>query len=170
MKSRLLVASAALLVVSIAGCNRHPATPTVPAASATPAPEAVNVATQPEQVDMANAGVEPNAAGFAGKDIAGSFKGSLPCADCPGIDESLDLKPDGSFSLTDAYRDRPQGTRTIAGSWTLEANGTRIHLDPNTKGEQDRFFAMASRDRLDVAGADGKAIAGAPAASLARTP
>ena len=72
------------------------------------APASVARAAEP---DLAGAGVQPNAAGFSSKDFAGIFTGSLPCADCPGIDETLQLNPDGSFELTDVYRNRPSGTR-----------------------------------------------------------
>lgn len=165
MNRKLLIASIALVCIAVVACKREApaapeaAAPVTPASAAVPAPE----------TDMAHAGVQPNAAGFSSKAFAGIFKGTLPCANCPGIDETLELKPDGSFALTDVDRDRPQGTHTIAGSWSAEDKDQRIRLDPNTKAEQDRVYAIASDDQITVLGSDGKPASG-PAQSLHRSP
>jgi copper homeostasis protein (lipoprotein) len=146
-----------LLSIALPGCRREQSAAPSQAAAARPA-------------DMARAGVEPNPAGFDDKEFAGTFRGTLPCADCPGIDETLRLQPDGSFTLTDVYRERPQGTRTIAGSWTMEADGTRVRLDPNTKSEPDRVYAVASSARLEMLDKDGHAPSGALPYHLSRSP
>ncbi|MDB6164599.1 MAG: hypothetical protein JWL98_2031 [Xanthomonadaceae bacterium] len=159
MKRTFLVASA--LAIGLLGCKRDDSTPTATTA-ATPAET-------PALPDLAGAGVQPNAAGFSSKAFAGTFHGTLPCADCPGIDETLELKPDGSFKLTDAYRDRPAGTQVVAGSWTSEERDTHLRLDPNSKGEQDRLFAIGSGNTLTVLGNDGQP-AGGPTQILHRTP
>lgn len=143
MNRKLLVGSIALISIAFVACNRE-----------TPAPSAP-VAAEPV-ARIASDVVPPEATGFHGKALAGKFTGTLPCADCPGIDETLDLKPDGSFSLTDAYRDRPQGTQTLAGNWTTEDNDKRIRLIPDTKAEQDRLYAIASHDEVAALGRDGK--------------
>src|SRR4051812_13928935 len=164
MKKTLLLASA-LAVIAVAGCKREaPVTPepaaVTPAAAApatTAAPATIAPAAQP---DLAGAGVQPNAAGFSSKAFAGTFSGSLPCADCPGIDETLELKPDGSFTLTDVYRDRPSANRSVAGSWNSEEHDTRVRLDPNSKGEADRVFTIAGTDTLEAVGGDGKPLPG----------
>ena len=171
MNKTLLLASA-LAAITLAGCNREapvspapePATPAVSASATMAAPATIGRVAEP---DLAGAGVQPNAAGFSSKDFAGTFSGSLPCADCPGIDETLELKPDGSFTLTDVYRDRPSGTHSIAGSWNAEEKDTRVRLDPNSKGEADRLFAIAGKDALEAIGADGKPLPG-PAQRLTR--
>lgn len=146
MNRKLLVASIALISIAVVGCKREAPAPT--SESITPA----------ATTDLAAAGVQPGA--IADKAFAGTFKGTLPCADCPGIDETLELKPDGSFALTDVYRDRPQGTNTIAGSWTSEDNNKRIRLDPNTKAEEDHLFAILSHDAVSALGKDGKHASG----------
>jgi len=171
MNKTLLLASA-LAVISLAGCNRE--APVAPAPEATaPAVTASATIAAPASVartaepDLAGAGVQPNAAGFSSKDFAGTFTGSLPCADCPGIDETLQLNPDGSFKLTDVYRDRPSGTHSITGSWNSEEKDTRVRLDPNSKGEADRVFAISGTDGLEAVGSDGKPLPG-PAQRLTR--
>jgi copper homeostasis protein (lipoprotein) len=169
MNHKPLVASA-LLCLALVGCKREEtpavAPPEVVAQPAT-APVASATASRSATPDLAGAGVEPNAAGFSSKAFAGTFHGTLPCADCPGIDETLELKPDGSFRLTDVYRDRPAGTHEVAGSWTSEADDSRIRLDPNSKGEDDRTFSIVSNDELAAVGSDGKPLPG-PAQRLTR--
>jgi len=171
MNKTLLLASA-LAAITIAGCNRE--APVAPAPEATaPAVTASATIAAPASVartaepDLAGAGVQPNAAGFSSKDFAGTFTGALPCADCPGIDETLQLNPDGSFKLTDVYRDRPSGTHSITGSWNSEEKDTRVRLDPNSKGEADRVFAISGTDGLEAVGSDGKPLPG-PAQRLTR--
>ena len=171
MNKTLLLASA-LAAITIAGCNRE--APVAPAPEATaPAVTASATIAAPASVartadpDLAGAGVQPNAAGFSSKDFAGTFTGTLPCADCPGIDETLQLNPDGSFKLTDVYRDRPSGTHSTTGSWNSEEKDTRVRLDPNSKGEADRVFAISGTDALEAVGSDGKPLPG-PAQRLTR--
>jgi copper homeostasis protein (lipoprotein) len=171
MNKTLLLASA-LAAISLGGCKREApvatapetTTPAVTASTTIAAPATVARVAEP---DLAGAGVQPNAAGFSSKAFAGTFSGSLPCADCPGIDETLELKPDGSFTLTDVYRDKPSGTHSIAGSWNSEDKDTRVRLDPNSKGEADRVFAIAGKDALEALGSDGKPLPG-PAQRLTR--
>lgn len=169
MNRKLLIASA-LACLALLGCKREAPAPDAAPEAAVPqaaAPVASATTSQAATPDLAGAGVEPNAAGFSSKAFAGTFHGALPCADCPGIDETLELKPDGSFRLTDVYRDRPAATRDVAGSWTSEENDSRIRLDPNSKGEEDRVFTIVSNDQLDAVGSDGKPLPG-PAQRLTR--
>lgn len=154
MNRKLLVAMLVAMSVAVVACKRE--TPAAPEAVAPETAAPAAVAAPVPQADMARAGVQPNAAGFSSKAFAGVFIGTLPCADCPGIEETLELKPDGSFALLDVYKERPQGARTVAGSWTTEDNDKRIRLDPNTKAEQDRLYAITSDDEITPLGADGK--------------
>ena len=97
---------------------------------------------------------------FDMKAFAGRFAGTLPCADCPGIDESLVLSADGSFELTDTYRERPGSEQVLRGNWALEPDGRSIRLDPGRKDARDRLFAIDD-DALVPLGADGEPT-GAP--------
>src|SRR4051794_10933420 len=45
-------------------------------------------------------------AGFEVQKFAGVFYDTLPCADCPGIATQLNLKPDNSFIMEQAYLGR----------------------------------------------------------------
>ena len=151
------------LALGVAGCDRGseaaPATTAAETAANTPAtPEAPVAATE---TTMAVAGVQPDARASDGRALAGTFEGTLPCADCPGIDERLVLSADGTFELTDRYRERP-GSETVAhGSWSLEPDGKAVRLDPGSKTAQDRLYALQGNDTLVPLGADGQPT-GAP--------
>jgi uncharacterized lipoprotein NlpE involved in copper resistance len=150
-----------LLVLAVAACNRSPAD----AAGAPPAPGPTVVAEGPQPVaaapgtTMAVAGVQPDDAGVDAKALAGTFLGTLPCADCPGIDESLVLSADGTYEMTDVYRDRPGSDNVIHGSWSVESGGHGIRLDPGSKDAQDRRLAIEDNDTLVPLGADGQPTA-----------
>jgi uncharacterized lipoprotein NlpE involved in copper resistance len=87
--------------------------------------------------------------------FAGRFAGTLPCADCPGIDSSLELRADGRYSQHDSYRERDAGF-DASGTWTVEENGTRLRLDPDDKNGEDRLYGIVSNDELQMLDADGQ--------------
>ncbi|WP_165967304.1 copper resistance protein NlpE [Luteimonas aestuarii] len=98
----------------------------------------------------------PEPAGFDRRAFAGMFSGTLPCADCPGIDTRLHIADDGTFHLTEAYRDR--GNAQTAGTWTVDAAGTRLLLDPDVKDAPDRHLSIVSNDELRALDPEGNAI------------
>ena len=100
---------------------------------------------------------QPDAAGADARALAGTWSGLLPCADCPGIDETLVLIADGGFVLTDTYRERAGTGNVVQGTWTVEADGRRIRLDPDNKEDADRFFAVDA-DALVPLYTEGKPI------------
>lgn len=64
-----------------------------------------------------------------------TYAGTLPCADCPGINESITLiqtgnnPPSGSFSIRDIYQERNNNQPfTTTGTW-VQTTGTP--QDPN---------------------------------------
>ena len=59
--------------------------------------------------------------------LPATFRGVLPCADCPGIRHQLNLHSEGVFFLRREYLDRDQTVDAI-GSWALEESGTRLML------------------------------------------
>ena len=157
---------AVLAALALCACQAEAPTP-APAATATAdtaatgtaAAESALVATE-VATTMAEPGVQPDAAGEDARALAGTWTGLLPCADCPGIDETLVLDADGGFVLTDTYRERPDATFVTQGTWALEAEGRHVRLDPGNKDDADRLFAIESGSgsgsdalvRLDPAG------------------
>lgn len=154
-----------LLPLALTACQREASAPEPAAAAPSAAEPVVEAAVE---TTLAQAGVQPGPGAIDVKAFAGKFSGALPCADCPGIDETLELGADGSFTLTDVYRERPQGTFALQGTWSTEADGKRIRLDPGSKTEADRLYAIVDNDTLAPLDADGQAIAGAPDLRLTR--
>lgn len=137
-------AVALLAIITFAGCKREaPAAVEAPVAD-TSAPEVV---ADPQPV------AEPE---FSVKAFAGTFTGTLPCASCPGIDTTLVLAADGTYTLAEVYQEGKEADFNGTGTWTAEEGGTRIRLDPNSKTDEDRVFAITSNEQIDQLDKDGK--------------
>lgn len=159
----LLIAIASTLAV--AACKpQAPAEPAAPAADVAPAAAPAEPAPVATESAPANA---PADVPFDMKGFAGTFRGTLPCADCPGIDTTLALKPDGTYTVHDVYQGKPDSFDGD-GTWTAEENGQRLRLDPNSKSEQDRLFAVKSKDEIETLDMEGKPVTTAAPHSLKR--
>lgn len=55
-------------------------------------------------------------------DIAGTYKGTFPAADCPGINTTLTLSNDKTCILISDYIDRKDATFTENGTYAVEGN------------------------------------------------
>jgi copper homeostasis protein (lipoprotein) len=153
MNRKLLLAVLASTLV-IAACKpQAPAEPAAPAADTAPAASAEPAPVATESTPASSAADVP----FDVKGFAGTFSGTLPCADCPGIDTTISLKPDGTYTVHEAYQGKPDSFDGD-GTWTAEENGKRVRLDPNSKSEQDRLFAVKSSDEIESLDIEGKPI------------
>jgi copper homeostasis protein (lipoprotein) len=163
MNRKLLLAVMASTLV-IAACKpQAPAEPATPAAAAAPVATAEPAPVAAESARASTAADVP----FDVKGFAGTFRGTLPCADCPGIDTTISLKPDGTYALHEVYQGKP-GSFDGDGTWTAEENGQRVRLDPNSKSEQDRVFAVKSSDEIESLDTEGKPLATATPHALKR--
>ena len=56
-------------------------------------------------------------------EVPGIYMGTLPCADCSGIEYTLTMNPDSTFVLKSTYLGKPADRNVFieAGSWTLIA-------------------------------------------------
>ncbi|QCW28710.1 copper resistance protein NlpE [Lysobacter enzymogenes] len=124
------------------------------------------------RADRARAGPAADAApaAFDAAAFAGTFSGTLPCADCSGIDTKLELKADGSYALSESYQGKKDGNFKGDGTWTAEENGKRVRLDPNSKSDDDRLFEIASKDEIRMLDTEGKPIESQLNYSLKRAP
>lgn len=138
--------------VALAACKpQAPAEAPAPAAAPDPAaPAAAEPAPAPADAMPANLP-------FDQKGFAGTFKGTLPCADCPGIDTTLVLNADGTYRLDTVYQGKPRAF-SADGTWTTEAGDRTVRLDPNSKAEQDRLFAIASNGELKALDLQGQPL------------
>ena len=149
MQLRLIppVLAAALALGACSSADQEAARPAATGADAVDA-NAQADARDPELLPP-DAPLSPDdAASFDMVGFAGTFTGTLPCASCPGIDTTLVLAADGTYELTEAYREDPGPAIGTDGSWSVEEDDTRIRLDPASKAAEDRLLEIESRDRV----------------------
>ncbi|WP_330960881.1 copper resistance protein NlpE [Photobacterium sp. 53610] len=86
-------------------------------------------------------------------DWNGTYAGTIPCADCAGIETVLVLNLDGTFSLTETYLGADdQGQFSHQGSFTWNDAGNTITLT-NDSGDDIQFFVGENQlFRLDREG------------------
>ncbi|MET4727871.1 copper homeostasis protein (lipoprotein) [Lysobacter enzymogenes] len=150
--NRKLLALACLATLALSACNKPTEASKAPAET-TPAPE---TAPAPEPAPAPAAEAAP--AAFDAAAFAGTFSGTLPCADCSGIDTKLALKADGSYAIDESYQGKKDGQFKGDGTWTAEDNGKRVRLDPNSKSDDDRLFEIVSKDEIRMLDTEGKKI------------
>lgn len=145
----VLFATAALALL-LAACNR-PAEPEAPAA------DAAAPASQPPT----QAPIPPDAMAdpTAGTDAIAVIDHASPAGDDRSFDAkafagtfaaertSLTISADGGYALT-VHAESAGADLTSNGTWTLQADGREILLDPEDKSEPDRRFQIVSNDRL----------------------
>lgn len=141
----------ALSALALAGCKREAETPAAPVAPAAAVKSAV--------VSEVDHGSPASAApAFDVKAFAGTYGGTLPCADCAGIDTSIAFTPEGGYTLSEVYQDGDSSSFTTKGSWTVKEDSKTVLLDPEDKQELDRAFEVASPTELRALDREGKAI------------
>ncbi|HLQ99269.1 MAG TPA: copper resistance protein NlpE [Sphingobacterium sp.] len=70
-------------------------------------------------------------------DWAGTYEGTLPCADCPGIKMELKINSDETYSLYQEYLERDmKGTETGTFSWDEDGNIVTL---TNEDGREDLY-------------------------------
>lgn len=88
-------------------------------------------------------------------DWMGTYKGTIPCADCPGIETTIKLYKDGTFSYKATYQDR---NHTVAdtGKFMWHDNGSVVHL----KGKDTDIKYKVGENILFQLDTDGNQIKG----------
>ena len=81
-------------------------------------------------------------------DYAGTYEGTLPAADCPGIRTTLTLRPDGTYTVHLKYIDR-DSEFDEKGTYTLEGNLLTLQ---HGEGEQPEYYKVEENQvrRLDA--------------------
>lgn len=151
-RTRILLA-VTLSCLAIAACKREAEAPPAPVAAAPTEDIKSAVISEVDHNSPSSA-----APGFDAKAFAGTYGGTLPCADCPGIDTSIAFEPEGGFTMSEVYQDSDSSSFTLKGTWTVKEDGKTLLLDPEDKQERDRWFEVASGNELRALDKDGKAI------------
>lgn len=85
-------------------------------------------------------------------DWNGTYLGTLPCADCEGIETKLEIKLDGTFVLTEAYLGKEDSQFVYQGKFNWNAAGNTIAV-PSESEEMVQFFVAENQLlRLDSEG------------------
>lgn len=87
-------------------------------------------------------------------DIAGLYTGTVPCADCEGIETTLTLNGDGSFALKENYKGKKDPLVVeMQGKWVIHENTLTLQFAPEVQDRVLRYRAEEGRLRqLDQAG------------------
>ncbi|NML36402.1 hypothetical protein HHL17_04270 [Chitinophaga sp. G-6-1-13] len=98
--------------------------------------------------------------------ITGTYQGTLPCADCPGMDYQISLFDDHTFTELVSYQGRGQGIAfTEKGTWQ-QINDSIVSIKKKT----DSSSFLASDSKLLVLDKQGKRIEGALASNYVLKP
>lgn len=152
---KLLVVSMLGVALFAVGCKREaPEPPVDPAIDNTAAVDAIAVIEQ-SPADSITA----TSMGFDSKSFAGKFGGT---------DATVELNADGNFVLVETSQGAADGPNSIDGTWTVESDGKQLRLDPSSKEEADRVFAIVSNDEIRLLAEDGSSAGSGPAYSLKR--
>ena len=96
-----------------------------------------------------------------------TFRGLLPCADCPGIDATLTLVPDQTYRLRMVYRERgPDAVNLELGVWVDE--GGTLRLRSGQDGEM--VFGKVHADTLRPLDGGGAVLPAGTSFALVRSP
>ncbi|MGO1000810.1 copper resistance protein NlpE [Lysobacter sp. CA196] len=145
------LALACLAALALSACNKPTGETSAPAETPKAAEAAPVAALEPAPAEAPKAGFDIAA-------FAGSFSGTLPCADCAGIDTKLEFKSDGTYAIDESYQGKKDGNAKGDGTWTAEEEGKRLRLDPNSKTDPDRLFEVVSNEEIRLLDQEGKAI------------
>jgi CubicO group peptidase (beta-lactamase class C family) len=155
-----LLCSALFLALFASGCQQDAARE-AEEASAT---DAATDATAEPAVETRAVEPPPPPTPVPGTDAAIVQDNSTPVAAVPTFDAkafagryaagdtALEITADGMFALT-------LGGNAIDGTWTLQADGKTVTLDPDSKSETDRQLQVVSADSVKLAGTALKRVA-----------
>lgn len=90
-------------------------------------------------------------------DVTGTYTGTFPAADCPGVEVTLTLHRDGKYTEHDKYIDRDSKFEE-KGSYKVEGN--LLTLTPETKGDAMSYFKV-EENRLRKLDGDKQPVTGA---------
>lgn len=120
--------------------------------------EVTDTVTEDMSIDTVdNAGMPVGATAKNSLDVIGKYKGVLPCADCEGIETTIELKADSTYSRVMKYLGKQDNLFTATGTWTW-ASEFVINLGSIKEGPNRYFVAEGKLLQLDMSG---KKVSGA---------
>lgn len=90
-------------------------------------------------------------------DYEGVYKGTIPCADCSGIETVLELKTNAKFTLFKKYLEKNDKGTTQTGTFTWNDKGNTITLS-GIENESNQYFV--GENQIFILDMDGKKVEG----------
>jgi hypothetical protein len=75
--------------------------------------------------------------------LSGTYEGTLPCADCPGLQTLITFNSDGTFYMEETYLESDVGPSITTGKWVL--NGAIIAF---TAGDYKFEYKLISEKEI----------------------
>lgn len=85
-------------------------------------------------------------------DFWGTYKGVVPCADCEGIETTIELKADETFVVRTVYLGKSEEVFTSSGHYHWNDDGRSIHLHGVENGPSYYFVGENHLIQLDMNG------------------
>ena len=86
--------------------------------------------------------------------LSGTYEGTLPCADCPGLQTLITFNSDGTFHMEETYLERSEKPIVTDGTWVLDGD-----IIIFTAGDYKFEYKLISEKEIRWA-PDGKEITG----------
>lgn len=90
-------------------------------------------------------------------DWAGTYSGKIPCADCEGIEKTVILNEDKTFSMSDDYLGKKVGKFETKGTFEWDNAGSVITL---TDANNDKTMIKVGENQLILLNEEGNEITG----------
>jgi len=91
-------------------------------------------------------------------DYLGTYKGVLPCADCPGIETVITLNEDETFQLKSTYLEKGEGNvYEEMGSYTWKEDGNTLEFEDT---DSNITYYFVSENKLIALDQEGNKITG----------
>jgi heat shock protein HslJ len=120
-------------------------------------PKAENPPPAPTEVEVVGNPENKIQTATNSRDYLGIYKGLFPCADCPGIETSIELAEDFTFTMVSKYKERSVKPLETKGTFRWDADGKTIMLDNGADLRQEFLVGDGTLTKLDK---DGKRIGG----------
>tara|TARA_Y100001956_G_scaffold15947_1_gene15359 strand:- start:781 stop:1278 length:498 start_codon:yes stop_codon:yes gene_type:complete len=149
MKKALLLLSLTGAVTVLAGCqDEQVVEPTASAEQVVVETEITAPENDATETELAT--IDEHTANNA-LDWNGTYFGTLPCADCEGIETQVTLNHDGSYSVNQTYLGKEDGVFQSHGQLSWNDKGTIITLE-NESGANQYFVGENVLFKLDMNG------------------
>ena len=80
----------------------------------------------------------------------GTYQGTLPAADCPGIKTVLTIAADSTYTLSSQYIDRQGQPVVTSGVYHLKQGGKLIELVTPSSGEKTCYKSIVMTDAAGI--------------------